>query len=91
MSDPLPVKSGSESVPPLSDKSSKTERESADEASQRARNSERISRVHADDVHPTTRACEAVDRFVHENPVVSVGLAFGLGLAIGAVFRLDDH
>lgn len=91
MSDPLPFKPDPESVPPLSDKTAQVERESADEASQRARDSDRISSAYADDLCPTTRACEAVERFVHENPVLSVGLAFGLGLAVGAAVRLDDH
>ncbi|WP_375341838.1 glycine zipper domain-containing protein [Luteolibacter soli] len=91
MSDPLPSNPHPDSVPPLSDRASEVERESADHASKRARDSERISSASCDEVCATTRACEAVDRFVREHPLVSVGLALGLGLAVGASLRLNNH
>lgn len=91
MNDPYSPGSRPESVPPLSDKTSDVERESAEAAARRAKDSDRISSGSSPDACGTDKACRAAQEFIQENPCLSVGIAFGLGVIAGCLLRIDDH
>ena len=85
MNDPFSQEPRPESVPPLSDKSREVERESPEDAARRAGESERIGGACS-----ATEACRSIKDFIHENPCLSVGIAFCIGLVAGCGFRGDD-
>jgi ElaB/YqjD/DUF883 family membrane-anchored ribosome-binding protein len=90
MNNPFSSDPSQEPVPPLSDQAGAVERESADEAAGRARESRRLAEAAERRECCDTTACQSVTGFVHEHPCLSVGIAFGLGLLAGRCLAIGD-
>lgn len=90
MNDPFSPKPPQEPVPPLSDQAGNVERESAEDATVRANESERLTRAAERRECCDTSAGRSMIGFVQEHPCLSVGIAFGLGLLAGRCAAVED-
>ncbi|MCW1925151.1 hypothetical protein OKA05_21505 [Luteolibacter arcticus] len=77
-------------MPPLFDQAGSVERESPGEAAARADTSARIASVREGRDPSVPPVCQSMTRFVKEHPVLSVGLAFGLGIVAGSCAATMD-
>jgi ElaB/YqjD/DUF883 family membrane-anchored ribosome-binding protein len=89
MNNPFSSQPSQDPVPPLSGKTENVERESAEDARDRAGESARLKSVAERRECCDASACQAMADFVRDHPCLSVGLAFGLGLVAGRCAAID--
>ena len=91
MNNPSSSNAPQDPVPPLSEQAVDVERESTEEAAERAAKPRRIPSVHdARECCNVSACCESVTRFVKDYPCLSVGIAFALGIVAGRCVSIED-
>jgi len=90
MNNPFSSNAPQDPVPPLSEQTGAVERETAEEAAARARESRRLASAGGGhDCCNVPACCQSMTRFVKEHPCVSVGLAFALGILAGRCAAIE--